>query len=213
MYVPFFENRRIQGKNYKVGLLWKRMPLIGLNAFLLLTINFVGLYFGYDFFNHDGLPAWWIILLQVLFIIFLDDSYFYFYHKFLHDNKWALRNIHGVHHQAIMPFPLEYIYVHPLEWFMGTFGPFLAIFVAFAFGLPINQWAFWLYIIIRNLHESDIHSGIKTRFMNKIPFLAPAEHHDLHHSRPFGNYASTFLIWDRVFATEIKSEDVKKKKR
>ncbi len=57
---------------------------------------------------------------------------------------------------------------------------------------------------IRNLHELDIHSGIKSsKITSFIPFYGSTEHHDLHHSKNKGNYASTFTIWDKVFGTEI----------
>jgi methylsterol monooxygenase len=213
LYTPIWNSKRIQPKKHKAGLLWKRLPLIGLNIFLLLLVYLFGLYFGYSFFNHGVQPSWIVIGFQVLLIVFFDDIYFYFYHKFLHENKWALHHIHGIHHQAIMPFPLEYMYVHPAEWFLGSFGPFLAVALSAVLGNPISEAAFFIYIIVRNLHESDIHSGIKSRFFKAVPVFAPAEHHDLHHSRPFGNYASTFLIWDKVFGTEVKPEEVKKVKK
>jgi len=213
LYTPWFSGNRIQEKKYKQGLLWKRMPLIGLNAFLIIFINFFGLYFGYSLFNHGETPEFYIIGAQILLIVVFDDIYFYFYHKFLHENKWALHHIHGIHHQAIMPFPMEFIYVHPAEWFLGSFGLFIGVIIAAILGSPVSAVAFWLYIVVRNLHETDIHSGIKSRIFNKIPFIAPAEHHDLHHSRPFGNYASTLLIWDKVFGTEVTPEEVKKGKK
>lgn len=203
----------IQKKKYKTDLLKKRIPLIALNCFFLVFINVFGLYFGYDFFDHQSGFSIWMVLLQVVVVVVIDDVYFYFYHRFLHENKWALHHIHGIHHQAITPFPLEYMYVHPMEWFIGSVGPFLGFFVLWLVGFPITEWSFWIYIIVRNLHESDIHSGIPSRIFNHIPFIAPAEHHDLHHSRPFGNYASTLLIWDRLFATRVSNEDVQKKKK
>ena len=60
----------------------------------------------------------------------------------------------------------------------------------------------WGYLLVRNLHELDIHSGIISPLGKLMPIYAPAEHHDLHHSKPTkGNYASTFELWDRVLGT------------
>ena len=62
---------------------------------------------------------------------------------------------------------------------------------------------FYAYVVFRQLHELDVHSGLRSRLAHHIPFLAPNEHHDLHHLRPHaGNYASMLTVWDRVLGTE-----------
>lgn len=213
LYTPLFSKNRIQERPYKEGIFWKRLPLISFNIFLLCLVTLAGLYFGYDFFDHSGTYPLWLSVGQFLMVVFFDDLYFFFLHKFLHENKWALHKIHGIHHQAIMPFPLEFIYVHPAEWFLGSFGPFIGVLICKLAGYPIAEGAFLFYAFFRNLHELDIHSGVKSWFFKWIPIMAPAEHHDLHHSRPFGNYASMFVLWDKVFGTEVKPEEVKKGNR
>ena len=61
----------------------------------------------------------------------------------------------------------------------------------------------WIYLIVRNLHEIHIHSGIKTSWIKYfIPFYGDNEHHDLHHAKRDGNYASTFVLWDRIMGTK-----------
>ena len=103
-----------------------------------------------------------------------------------------------------MPIPMEYIFTHPLEWFLGAIGPFIGLAVIAIFFPQINIYAFWAMSALRNLHELDIHSGVKSsKITSAIPFYGTTEHHDLHHSRNKGNYASTFTIWDKVFGTEI----------
>ena len=57
--------------------------------------------------------------------------------------------------------------------------------------------------------EIEIHSDLKSIFGDKIPLLAPTEHHDTHHARSKGNYASTFMIWDRVFGTVLEEKEKK----
>jgi len=120
----------------------------------------------------------------------------------MHKNQYILNKVHRIHHKAIAPFALEYIYVHPLEWIFGYVGPFLAIFLISIF-VPINIFAFWLYQLIRNLHELDVHSGFKSFLSKYIPFWGESEHHDLHHEKLNGNYATTFTIWDYLFNTKI----------
>ena len=79
-------------------------------------------------------------------------------------------------------------------------GPFIGIFLL----QGVSIYSFWLILIIRNLHELDIHSGLKSSYLTKyFPFSGTNEHHDLHHSILDGNYASSFSFWDKMFKTEI----------
>ena len=143
--------------------------------------------------------------MQFLFISFIDDSYFYFYHRALHNNIWLFRKIHKIHHKAYSPVSIEYIYVHPLEWLGGTGGLVLAYILLFLIVGSLNCYVFLCYLTFRTVHELDIHSGVSSFFAKYIPFFAPAEHHDLHHEKPaLGNYAATYVLWDRWLGTLAK---------
>ena len=69
-------------------------------------------------------------MISFLFFTFLD-AYQSIYFK----------TIHRIHHKAITPVALEYIYVHPLEWLMGYIGPFIAIYLISLF-CPVSILAF-----------------------------------------------------------------------
>ena len=197
-----FAKYRIQSKAYKTGIFSERMPLYLFNFFTLLVFSGVGTYFLYDFFEVSSFSLL-VILFQVLFAFIIDDLYFYFMHRWMHENKFILRKIHSIHHRATTPFPLEYLYGHPFEWIMGMFG------VVFGFGLilllmQINIYAFWLFGALRNLHEIHIHSDLKLPFISKIPFISETKHHDDHHAKLTGNYSSTFTWMDRIFKSNFK---------
>ena len=166
MFEPFM----IQSKSYQRSIFSKRMPLFLFNFILLLSVSGIGAYFLFDLMEVVW-TSWWIIVFQVLFAFIIDDFWFYFYHKWLHDNKFMLKHVHSIHHRAIKPFPLEYLYGHPLEWMMGMIG------VAIAFALiliimPINLYAFWIFGLLRNLHEIHIHSNVEMPLLSKIPLLS-----------------------------------------
>ncbi len=205
LYTDVFKNLRLQDKKYKPGIFFQRLPLILLNLTILAGLTAVSLYFFADKIFDTSLPVWWLIPVQVIFIFIIDDAWFYFAHRLMHENKFLLRKIHSIHHQAITPFPLEYIYVHPLEWMIGSVGSFLGL-IALLMIMPVNIYAFWVYGLIRNLHEVEIHSDLRSPISKYIPLLNPTENHDLHHSKVKGNYASMFTIWDRVFGTELKKD-------
>ena len=205
IHIKFLSKYRIQKRQIKASTFYSRLPLILLNIILLIIISSFGLYYIFPLFDPSINFNLVAILIQLFFILVVDDLYFYFLHFWMHNNKYVLDKIHRTHHKAITPFALEYIYVHPLEWMLGYMGPFIAIFLISIF-YPVNILAFWAYQLIRNLHELDVHSGFKSVVSKWIPFWGESEHHDLHHEKLNGNYATTFTIWDTLFNTKIDDE-------
>ena len=197
-----FKSFRIQSKSYQEAIFRKRMPLFLFNFVILLCVSGLGSYLIYDSIE-TSFTSFWIIGLQVLFAFVVDDAWFYFFHRWLHENKFMLRHIHSIHHRATTPFPLEYLYAHPLEWMLGMIGVgigFALIFIV----MPINVYAIWIFGLLRNLHEIHIHSDLELPFFSNVPFLSKTKHHDDHHSKLAGNYASTFNWMDRIFKTNFK---------
>jgi len=201
LHTNLINDYRIQPKEYFAKRFYERFPLILFNISILLGVGIVGVFLLQDFIDF-GLPTVWVFTWQLVLIFLIDDLYFYFYHSALH-TKFLYKHIHKTHHRSTMPIPMEYIFTHPLEWFFGAIGPFIGLVVIASFS-EINIYAFWVMSALRNLHELDIHSGIKSsKITSLIPFYGTTEHHDLHHSKNKGNYASTFTLWDKVFGTEI----------
>jgi methylsterol monooxygenase len=196
------KQNRILNTKFKKNVLKQHFPLISFNLITLYVITAISLYFFQDYFSF-ALPSIYIFAAQVCVIMLLDDTFFYFFHKLLHVNDYLFKTIHKIHHRACPPFPLDFIYVHPLEWMGGATGMGLGIASVYLIFGEINVFAFWAYAAFRNLHEIEIHSGQKSWFGKYIPLWGTTEHHELHHSKPFGNYASTFTFWDKIFKTEM----------
>jgi len=200
LYTPIFKKFSIQKKSYVKGVFAKRMPLYLFNITLLLTISGVGAYFGFGFLKQEVSIG--IIVFQVIFAFVIDDIFFYFYHRWLHENKFMLKNVHSIHHRATKPFPLEYLYAHPIEWMLGMIGAFLGFAILLIF-MQVNVYAFWIFGALRNLHEIHIHSDLELPVSSKIPLLSKTKHHDDHHAKLTGNYSSTFVWMDRLFKTNF----------
>ena len=200
LYTPIFKKFSIQKKPYVKGVFAKRMPLYLFNIILLLTISGVGAYFGFGFLKQEVSIG--IIIFQVIFAFVIDDIFFYFYHRWLHENKYMLKTVHSIHHRATKPFPLEYLYAHPIEWMLGMIGAFLGFAILLIF-MPVNIYAFWIFGGLRNLHEIHIHSDLELPVSSKIPLLSKTKHHDDHHAKLTGNYSSTFMWMDRLFKTNF----------
>jgi methylsterol monooxygenase len=208
LYSKWFNNKRLQSINYKPSDFWERLPLIGFNILLLILFTLGGMWPVKDYFTMEA-PSALTFIWQFAAFMLIDDVYFYFFHRYNHENKWLYKKIHRIHHKAFNPIPLEYLYVHPLEWMGGTVGiAATAALIGFTMG-EINCWPFWAFALVRNLHELEIHSGLKSIFSQYIPFNGTTEHHDLHHAKLKGNYASTFSFWDKLFKTDLHMVDGK----
>lgn len=199
-----FAKYRIQTKPYAKGVFMARLPLYLFNFFVLAAFGAGGAYLLYDFFD-TGLPTVWVLVGQVLFSFLIDDIWFYFMHRQLHRNKYLLKTIHSIHHRAHTPFPLEYLYVHPFEWMLGTIGPLIG-YLLIILVMPLNIYAFWGFVVLRNLHEIHIHSDLNLPILKNIPLVSHVEDHDIHHARLDGNYASTFRIWDLILKTRFDED-------
>ena len=141
-----------------------------------------------------------ILLFQIIVILIFDDFYFYWFHRLMHSNKFFFEKVHIIHHKASNPFPADYLYEHPVEWIIGLLGPFIGI-------LIIGEVYFEtivLYLIIRILHELDIHSGLKSSIYRYFPFAGVNEYHALHHKHHVKHFASLFSFWDIIFKTHSK---------
>ena len=194
---------RRQDKKINPRIFYSRLPLIGFNILILSLFSAIGLYFLFPLFDKKMDFNVLYIVLQLFVILFIDDLFFYFLHKWMHQNKYILKKIHRIHHKATAPFALEYLYVHPLEWILGYVGPFIGIIAIGVFTDSLSIWAFWIYLFIRNIHELEVHSGFKSKISKWIPLWGESEHHDIHHEKLDGNYSTTFTVWDHVFKTKI----------
>jgi len=171
------------------------------NVCILIIFVFIGFYFFKDYIiNLNSEFSYLSLIIHLAIILIFDDTFFYFLHRLMHQNKYIYSKIHKIHHRAHSPIPIDYIYVHPLEWMSGFIGPFIGILLLGG----VHIYTFWAYVVVRNLHELDIHSGLKSSFLNSsIPFSGTNEHHDIHHAKKNGNYSSTFSFWDIVFKTKL----------
>ena len=196
---------RIQQTPYKKGIFMERFPLYFFNLIVVAIFGVVGVSVMYSFFD-TGLPSIWVFLGQVIFVFIIDDVWFYFMHRYMHKNKYLLKKVHSIHHRAHTPFPMEYLYAHPVEWMLGTIGPFVG-YAIIILVMPLNIYSFWAFALLRNLHEIHIHSDLNLPLLKNIPLISPVEDHDLHHAKLDGNYASTFRIWDRIMKTHFTKKN------
>jgi sterol desaturase/sphingolipid hydroxylase (fatty acid hydroxylase superfamily) len=183
----------------------RRLPLIGFNLLFVLVFTETAVMVFPEVLvwrGHSVVAQASVFLL----ILLCDDAWFYAYHRFLHESDAAFLHVHYIHHRATAPVPMDYIYVHPLEWMLGTVGIAAGILATFAVLGDVPAAPVVAYAAFRNLRELLIHSGLPSvgSILPWKPMLfAPSAHHDLHHFKLRGNYAAMLAVWDRALKTEI----------
>lgn len=196
-------NGRAPGSTPTWAVFRDRLPLMGFNlAILAISTALAPLLF------PERITLAWPGLLplvpQVLLIFLVEDACFYVWHRVMHRHKGLYRRVHRIHHQAWAPLPLEYIYVHPAEWMIGAIGPFVTVVALTLAQGQLSIWVFWTYVLLRQLHELNIHATSRLALHLPVPGLGTPEDHALHHAKPTqGGYASIFRAWDRAFGTRI----------
>lgn len=149
---------------------------------------------------HLGpLPGLVETLLGVALFLVVDDTLFYFTHRLLH-TRWLFRHIHSWHHRIHAPFAMTGAIMHPAEWLLIS-GMLLVVPVLSG----MHVYVLWLCVVLRQWGNAELHAGVEGPWslLSRLPGAGGVRHHDLHHARMRGNYASMFSFWDRLFGTEI----------
>jgi plant 4alpha-monomethylsterol monooxygenase len=150
---------------------------------------------------HEGpLPAWYVMLGQIVFFIYLDDFLYYFMHRAMH-HGWLWKNVHAVHHRIHTPWAITGHYMHPIEFVLTAalmlIGPLLV-------GAHIVTVYIW--VVIRQWEAAEGHSGYDFPWSptHLLPGSDGALHHDFHHAKVKGNYAGFLSYLDRWFGTYVR---------
>ncbi len=144
---------------------------------------------------HNGeLPVWYIAVGQVVFFVLLDDFLYYWMHRYMHENKWLLKNVHSVHHRIRNTCGINGNYLHWAEYVatgsLALIGPLI-------FGVHI--YVLWLWVVIRQIEGADGHIGYDVPWnpARLFPIYQGPVYHDFHHAKYQGNYAGFLPYLDK----------------
>jgi methylsterol monooxygenase len=160
-------------------------------------------------------PSLWTMAYQIAIFFVLEDAWHYWTHRAMHIFPYLYKNIHKIHHQYSAPFGLAAEYASPIEVMvlgLGTVGS--PILWSACTGGDLHILTMYAWIVLRLFQAIDAHSGYEFPWSlhHFLPFWAGAEHHDEHHERFIGNYASSFRWWDYYLDTESGPEAQKKRR-
>lgn len=140
------------------------------------------------------------ILVCILFI----DTWQYWLHRLMHENKYLYRRFHSRHHRLYVPFAYGALYNDPVEGFLlDTVGTGII-----AFTLLLTPRECMVLFTFATMKTVDDHCGYKLPFDPfQLIFPNNALYHDIHH-QTWGfksNYSQPFFtFWDVWSDTQYK---------
>ena len=143
----------------------------------------------------------WYIPLSIVLALFIQDTYYYWLHRWMHIPK-VYKYFHKVHHNSVHTSVWTSFSFHPLETIaQAVILPLIIIF------LPLHTYAILAILLIMTISATINHAGVEIypggrygKWFGKL--VVGATHHDVHHRRFLCNYGLYFTIWDRLMGTE-----------
>ncbi|GMJ13451.1 sphingoid base hydroxylase 2 [Hibiscus trionum] len=128
------------------------------------------------------------------------DTYQYFLHRLMHQNKFLYRHLHSQHHRLLVPYTYGAIYNHPIEGFLfDIVGGVLSYVVS---GMsPRMSIYFYCFATMKNV---DDHCGLLLPGNPWQLLSNSTAFHDFHHQHVGGKYNFSqpfFAFWDKLLGT------------
>jgi methylsterol monooxygenase len=215
--IPWFDKYKLQATKIPT---WREQFNCALLVFAShFTVEIAQIWFFHPFATYLGMvhevpfPPWYKMAYQIAAFFVMEDFWHYVSHRTLHYGP-LYKSIHKLHHFYSAPFGLAAEYASPIEVMilgLGTVGgPALWVWITG----DLHLFTMYVWIFLRLFQAVDAHSGYDFPWSlhHFLPFWAGAEHHDVHHEKFIGNYASSFRWWDKIFDTEAGPEAAKKRR-
>ena len=202
-----FQARRIQAKKrfnakqlgHEVKYTFVTLAIGTLNAVGIMLLYEAGLT---KLSTDASVFGWPVILASFIGLIVLNDTWFYWWHRFMH-RPGVFRYAHAVHHKSVDVNPFSSYSFHAIEAFLlGAWA--LPLFVLVPIYLPMLA-AVQVVGLLNNLIAHLGYEFMPRWFIRIPPFrwLTTSTYHNLHHTKLDGNYALFFRGWDRLLGTEV----------
>ncbi|KAK4707128.1 hypothetical protein R3W88_033267 [Solanum pinnatisectum] len=152
--------------------------------------------------DSEGNQHGFLVLVRQLFVaMVILDTWQYFMHRYMHQNKFLYKHIHSQHHRLVVPYAFGALYNHPLEGLLlDTIGGALAF--LFSGMSPRASIFFFSFATIKTV---DDHCGLwLPGNLFHIVFKNNSAYHDIHHQLYGSKYNFSqpfFVTWDRILGT------------
>jgi len=163
--------------------------------------------------NASGIttqPSIPVQIVQIAVAMFVMDTWQYFVHRYMHQNKFLYRHVHSQHHRLVVPYAIGALYNHPLEGLLlDTLGGAISFLVS---GMTARTAViFFCFAVVKTV---DDHCGLwLPGNILHIIFQNNSAYHDIHHQLQGlkYNYSQPFFpIWDKLLGTYMPYNLVKR---
>ncbi len=143
-------------------------------------------------------------IVTILFMLIVNDAYFYWTHRLLHTPK-IFKFVHRVHHYSVNPTPFTSLSFDLVEIFVNMIIVFL-----FPFIMPMHILAFAIFTLVAFLYNVYGHLGyeIMPPKLQRLPlfkYFNSATRHQFHHQTSRANFGLYFTWWDHICGTYSES--------
>ena len=140
------------------------------------------------------------LVLSILMMIFVHDTYFYWTHRLLHLPK-MFEWVHKTHHVSDNPTPWAAFSFHPAEALISA-----GIIPLVVFLIPCHPLALFVFLTYMTIMNVIGHLGFEMfpRWVNYHRVLRwqnTSTNHNWHHQKCKNNYGLYFTFWDRIMKT------------
>jgi sphinganine C4-monooxygenase len=163
--------------------------------------------------NASGItiqPSIPVQIVQIVVAMLVMDTWQYFVHRYMHQNKFLYRHVHSQHHRLVVPYAIGALYNHPLEGLLlDTLGGAISFLVS---GMTARTAViFFCFAVIKTV---DDHCGLwLPGNIFHVIFQNNTAYHDIHHQLQGlkYNYSQPFFpIWDKLLGTYMPYSLVKR---
>lgn len=155
-------------------------------------------------------PSLPVQVVQFVIAMLVMDTWQYFVHRYMHQNKFLYRHIHSQHHRLVVPYAIGALYNHPLEGLLlDTFGGAISFLIS---GMTARTAVFFFcFAVIKTV---DDHCGLwLPGNIFHVLFQNNTAYHDIHHQLQGTkfNYSQPFFpLWDKLLGTYVPYTLVKR---
>jgi len=144
----------------------------------------------------------------------INDFFYYWLHRYAHENVWVYKNVHKLHHTSKCPTALNSATMTMAETFFtfilsDWFTPFL---MHQFLPMTCTEFAFWSWWICsievygHSGHGLDNNTLSIWRFglcgiFSNLGFMMEQKDHEIHHWNNKFNYCKRTQLWDKIFGT------------
>ena len=169
--------------------------VFGIGAYWMWDQGYTAIY------SDISLYPLWYVPLSILLVLFIQDTYYYWVHRWMHIPR-IYKYFHKIDHNSIHTSVWTSFSFHPLETLLQAVILPLIIML-----LPVHVYGILAILVIMTVSATINHAGVEIYPKGKYgdwfgKLVIGATHHDVHHRKFLCNYGLYFTLWDRWMGTE-----------